>query len=57
MQQSPLTPHSLLIMGYNTGPLHLVLVDEALGNLKLNTCNSTVSLQMYTLHRGFRVII
>lgn len=57
MQQSPLTPHSLLIMGYSTGPLHLVLVDEALGNLKLNTCNSTVSLQMYTLHRGFRVII
>lgn len=37
MQQSPFTPHSLLIMDYSTGPLHLVLIDEALDNLKFNT--------------------
>lgn len=39
MHQFPFTPCSLLIMDYNTGPLHLVLIDKALDNLKLNTCN------------------
>lgn len=39
MQQFPFTPRSLLVMDYNTGPLRLVLIDEALDNLKLNTCN------------------
>lgn len=52
------TSRILLIMGYNTGPLHLVLIDEALDNsYNLAYVVCTVSLQICKLRRGFRMII